>query len=139
MTNSTEAIERQLIIEAPQEKVWQSLTDPEKLSQWFGQSAQFELKPKSIGHFGWDNHGTFAMRIENVQPKTYFAWRWMAKKDTPFDKDQTTLVEWKLKPLASNKTELIMIESEFKSPDSRSDNVGGWEQELGHLMRYLGE
>lgn len=39
MTNSTEAIERQLIIESSQDKVWQALTDPEKLSQWFGQSA----------------------------------------------------------------------------------------------------
>ena len=115
------------------------VTNHDKLSQWFGQSAQFELEPKSIGYFGWVDHGTFAMRVEQVQPQTYFAWRWMAKKDTPFMKDQTTLVEWKLKALADNRTELIMIESEFKSAESHKDNVGGWEQELGHLTGYLGE
>jgi uncharacterized protein YndB with AHSA1/START domain len=139
MTQSTQAIERTLIIESPQNKVWQALTDPKKLSQWFGQSASFTLEPKSIGHFGWDDHGTFAMRIEHIQPQSYFAWRWMAQKDTPFVKDQTTLVEWHLKALSPNKTELTMKESEFKSPESRSDNVGGWKQELGHLVEYLGE
>jgi uncharacterized protein YndB with AHSA1/START domain len=137
MKNSTEAIKRQLTIESSQDKVWQALTDPKKLSQWFGQSAEFKLEPKSIGHFGWDNHGTFAMRIEKVLPKSYFSWRWMAKKDRPFNKDQSTLVEWKLKPLEPNKTELIMKESGFKSPESRTDNVGGWKEELGHLMSYV--
>jgi uncharacterized protein YndB with AHSA1/START domain len=68
MTNSTQAIERQLIIESSQEQVWQAHTDPEKLFQWFGQSAQFELEPKSIGYFGWVDHGTFAMRVEHSQP-----------------------------------------------------------------------
>lgn len=59
----------------------------------------------------------------------------MAKKDTPFVKDQTTLVEWKLKSLTPNKTELIMIESEFKSPESRNDNDGGWNHELKDLKK----
>ena len=139
MTNSTQAIERLIIIESSQDQVWQALTNPEKLSQWFGQSAQFKLEPKSIGHFGWDNYGTSAMRIEKIQPQTYFAWRWMAKKDIAFVKDQTTLVEWKLKPLTPKKTELTMRESEFKSPESRSDNVDGWKQELGHLVGFLAE
>ena len=137
MTNKIEAIERQLIIESSQNKVWEALTNPDKLSQWFGQNAKFTLEPKSIGHFGWDNHGKFAMRIEQIQPKSYFAWRWMAKKDTPFDIDQTTLVEWKLKSLAPDKTELYMKESGFKSPESRVDNDSGWNQELDHLQELL--
>lgn len=136
MTNSN-AIERKLILKASQKQVWEALTNPKKLSQWFGQSAEFELLSGCIGHFGWDNHGKFAMRIEQVQPNSYFAWRWMAKKDAPFDKDLATLVEWKLKLIAPNQTELYMIESGFKSPDSRSENVDGWNQELDHLQKFL--
>ena len=137
MTNSIEAIERTLIIDSAQNEVWEVLTNPVKLSQWFGQSAEFKLEPGSIGSFGWDDHGTFAMRIEQVEPQDFFSWSWMSEKSTPFDQNLTTLVEWKLKSLTPNKTELYMKESGFKSPESRSDNVGGWNQELEHLLVFL--
>lgn len=137
MTHETRKIERKLTLKAPQSKVWDALTDPENLGQWFGQNAHFELTPKSMGWFEWQEHGKFFMRIEAFDPKNYFAWRWMSEKDVVFDKSKTTLVEWNLTPLASGGTTLIMTESGFLTPKSRNDNVEGWQEELDHLQTFL--
>ncbi len=137
MTHETRNIERTLTLKSSQEKVWLAITDPDSIGQWFGESAEFELKAGALGWLGWEHHGQFAMRVEAVEPMTYFAWRWMRFKDIPFSEDESTLVEWRLTALPEGGTELLLIESGFKSPESRQDNVGGWQEELEHLQTFL--
>ncbi len=137
MSNNTAAIERQLTIQAPIAKVWAALTDPKQVSQWFGETADFEPKPQAIGWLGWEQRGQFAMRIEEVKPQSVFSWRWMADKDVPFKEEDSTLVEFHLTALSNNETHLSLRESGFKTPESRAENVGGWKEELGHLLAYL--
>ncbi len=137
MSDKTQCIERTLILKSTIDRVWDAITNPEQLSQWFGQTAQFTLKQGNIGHFGWDEHGSFAIRIEKVTPKTLFSWRWMPKKDEPFEEKGSTLVEWKLKPIANGGTELYLKESGFLSEQSHQDNIGGWKEELQHLLDFL--
>ncbi len=137
MTHETRKIERKLTLQSSQSEVWKAITDPDSMSQWFGESAAFELKAGALGWLGWERHGQFAMRIEAVEPKTYFAWRWMRFKEIAFSEDESTLVEWRLSALPSGGTELLMTESGFKTPESRSDNVGGWQEELTHLQSFL--
>ncbi len=137
MTHETRKIERKLTLLSSQTEVWEAITKPENIEQWFGESAEFELKAGSLGWLGWEDHGQFAMRVESVNPESYFAWRWMRFKDIAFCEDESTLVEWQLTALPDGGTELLMTESGFKSPESRSDNVGGWLEELSHLQTFL--
>lgn len=137
MTHETRKIERKLTLQSNQSEVWEAITNPQSIGQWFGESAEFELNAGAVGWFGWEQHGSFAMRVEAVEPKTYFAWRWMRFSDTPFNEDDSTLVEWHLAALPDGGTELMMRESGFKTPASRKDNVGGWQEELAHLQKFL--
>ncbi len=137
MTNNTAAIERQLTIEAPIAKVWAAITDPKQVSQWFGETAEFEPKPQALGWFGWQQHGQFALRVEQVEAPTRFAWRWMADKDVPFNEQDSTLVEFHLTAIDNQSTLLSLRESGFKTPESRQDNVGGWAEELADLLHFL--
>lgn len=41
-------IEKTLTLKSSIDEVWEAITNPECLSQWFGQSAEFTLIPGSI-------------------------------------------------------------------------------------------
>jgi len=137
MSHETRKITRRLTLKSPLEKVWQAITDPVQMSQWFGDTADFELQKGHEGWLGWEQHGQFALRIEAVEPMTYFAWRWMRHPDEAFAESQSTLVEWHLTAQPDGGTELSLIESGFKTPESRADNVHGWQEELEHLQNHL--
>ncbi|VAW45732.1 hypothetical protein MNBD_GAMMA02-779 [hydrothermal vent metagenome] len=131
------AIERRITIKAPIANVWDALTQAEQVAKWFGQTAQFEAKIGALGWFGWQDHGQFAMRIETTEPNTLFAWRWMADKDVPFSVDNSTLVEWQLRSIDKKTTSVILQESGFKTPSSRSDNASGWTEELADFEDHF--
>lgn len=132
-----DAIERRLELDAPPERVWQALTDPGELSRWFGDSAELDLRPGGEGFFGWETHGRFAVRVDVVEPTKRLAWRWTHKRDSPFDPERSTLVEWTLTPRPGGGTVLELRESGFKEAKHRGENVEGWTQELGELVELL--
>jgi len=131
------SIDKEIHFKADIDRVWQAITSPEEVGQWFGQKASFELRAGSIGWFRWDKYGQFTMRVEVVEPKNYFAWRWMANKGEAFDESASTLVEWRLRSTRDGGTQLQLRESGFRSPASREDNVGGWKAELQDLTTFL--
>ena len=47
MTTTTvpDRIERELLLSHPIEKVWAAITEPAQLVQWFGQTAEVDLRP----------------------------------------------------------------------------------------------
>ena len=134
MNNS---IERHITVQASIDTVWNALTQADQVSKWFGQTAQFELKVGATGWFGWQDYGQFAVRIEHIEPCSYFAWRWMAEKDVPFKLEDSTLVEWRLQAIDDNSTDVILLETGFKTSESHSDNCAGWTEELSDLVNYF--
>ena len=38
-------IEREVMIDAPVDVVWRTITEPEQISQWLAERAELELKP----------------------------------------------------------------------------------------------
>ena len=132
-----EEIERSVELDSKVEDVWRALTDPTEVSGWFGESADFELEVGSVGWFGWEKHGRFAMRVEALDPPNRFAWRWSRDPGTEIDDGVTTLVEWTLIPRADGGTTLKLRESGFVRPEDREMNSGGWTEELQHLRAHL--
>ena len=139
MNDSIDPIVRELNFTTPIEQVWQAITDPQAVAQWFGSSAEFELIEGSLGYFAWQQEceGKFAMRIETISPPRYFVWRWMAKQDVPFDPSSSTLVQWQLSSTEAKGTKLVLTESGFIQAKQRKMNEQGWTEELDDLTRYL--
>ncbi|MDN6353836.1 MAG: SRPBCC domain-containing protein, partial [Corynebacterium sp.] len=82
------AIEADEFIPCPSNRIWEALTDPEELSQWFMSS---DFQPE-VGHeFSIDmgNWGTTKCTVLEVVPQELIRYTW---KNPPLD----TVVTWKL-------------------------------------------
>jgi uncharacterized protein YndB with AHSA1/START domain len=135
ITTTIPAIERQLDFRATPERMWRAITDDSELGAWFGQRAHLELRPGADGWFEWDGHGRVPVRMEVVEPITRLAWRW-GDVGKSVD-DGSTLVEFRLEPLAGGGTRLHLRESGFALEASRWSNTEGWLSELAELAQHV--
>lgn len=137
-----ESIKRTVEFTATVEKVWKALTDAKELSAWFPNAgAEFEATPGYEGWFAWDIEectGSYAVKVERVEPLSFISWRWAREADTPISEAKTTLVEWTLEPMDNGGTRLHMLETGFERDQDRAENVQGWAHELAELVTYLG-
>ena len=140
-------IERETVIDAPVERVWELITQAEHLGRWFGDAgAEIDLRPGGAMALRWTEHGTTRGRVVAVEPHTRFSYRWAPFKDPSGDEPgegNSTLVEFTLQPEGDG-TRLRVVESGFASlatSDARrqqnlKDNTEGWEFETGELRSY---
>jgi uncharacterized protein YndB with AHSA1/START domain len=136
MTGRT--IEKVLHLDAPVERVWTAITDAGELSQWFGDQAEIDLRPGGEAAMTWENHGRYAMRIDEVQPPHRLVWSWVHEPDVDFEAAPFTTVEWVLAETADGGTTLRLKESGFLTDEHQGENDRGWEEELGHLAALVG-
>ena len=140
-------IEREIVIQAPVERVWQLITEGEHLGRWFGDAgAEIDLRPGGALVLRWSEHGTCRGRVVAVEPHTLFSYRWAPFKEPggeePVD-GNSTLVEFQLQPEADG-TRLRVVESGFASLAATDEqraknaeaNTAGWEFETGELREY---
>src|ERR687889_119242 len=78
MAAQTDRIERDIVIAAPLERVWELITSAEHVGRWFGDAgAEIDLRPGGALSFSWRDHGTVHGRVEAVEPPHRFAYRWL--------------------------------------------------------------
>ena len=140
-------IQREIVINAPVERVWQLITAAEHLGQWFGDAgAEIDLRPGGAMVLRWADAGTSRGRVVAVEPRTRFAYRWAPFKDPGGEEPvegNSTLVEFTLHPEGDG-TRLRVVESGFASlatsEQQRAKNVNGnttgWELETAELREY---
>ena len=64
-----EQIEREVVIAAPIERVWATITQPEHVGSWFGDAgAEIDLRPGGAMTITWAKHGTSHAVVERVEP-----------------------------------------------------------------------
>jgi len=143
MTNATipDTIERELVLPYPIERVWTAITDPAELAQWFGDSAEVDLRPGGAATFGWSQYDARGPAVvEVVDPPRRFAFWWVAGEGDTVEIHNRTLVDFTLEP-ADGGTRLRLVESGFAAlADGEKHRVGnteGWTIELGELEAYL--
>jgi uncharacterized protein YndB with AHSA1/START domain len=140
---ATDRIEREILIDAPQERVWTVLTQPEHVAKWFGDSAEMDLQPGGKMSFGWSEHGSHHALVERYEPPGFFSYRWARPAGEPVTQGNSTLVEFTLIPAGSS-TRLLVVESGFASLDASEaerdtaveENTTGWRAELDELRDY---
>ena len=139
-------IERDVVIEAPIERVWALITESEHFGTWFADStAEIDLRPGGAIEMSWEEHGTVRARVERVEPPRLFSYRWANAVDAEPVEGHSTLVEFTL-AAEGDATRVRVVESGFASLDTseedrrrqHDDNTTGWGIELGHLVAHAG-
>lgn len=134
-------VTRTLTIEAPRHRVWEAITVPELIAEWFGDTATLELRPGGTGTFGWDDWGDFRLVVDEIDEPNSFSFRWARDKDVDPVAGNSTLVRFTLSDHPGG-TELTVVETGWEELDGDVDaamkgNVDGWREELDELVAFL--
>jgi uncharacterized protein YndB with AHSA1/START domain len=148
--DSTDRIEKRVLIRAPRARVWRALTDADQFSAWFGVkmkgpfTAGAHLRGR-ITHPGYEQF-PFEITIERVEREKLFSWRWHPHAIDPkvdYSTEPTTLVVFELAD-APEGTLLTVVESGFdRVPLSRRleafrGNDRGWATQMAAIEKYVG-
>jgi uncharacterized protein YndB with AHSA1/START domain len=67
---------KEIVLPASRDEVWEALTDPDRLEDWFANTVELDLRPGGGASFGWGNgeerHATFT----EVEPGRRLAFDW---------------------------------------------------------------
>ena len=138
-------IEREIVIDAPVEVVWRTITEPDQISLWFADKVELEVKPGARGYMGFGEQGGPVV-VETVDPPTRFSFRWnhpAGQEPTP---SNSLLVEFTLSSEGEH-TRLRVSESALGSLDRPDlDNARyaeehnpGWGDFLDRLARLVAQ
>jgi uncharacterized protein YndB with AHSA1/START domain len=157
---STDRIQKQVVLHASREKVWNAIADAKQFGTWFGvkldgpfvagQRVTGAIVPTQV------DPEVAAMQkpydglpvewwIERVEPMTVFAFRWhpfAIERDVDYSREPTTLVLFELAD-ADGGTRLTITESGFdqipleRRAKAFTANEGGWTKQLELIGKYL--
>ena len=142
---ASDRIERDIVIQAPVERVWATLTQSQHVAEWFAfAGAEVDLRPGGAVVMRWEKDGTFYARVKEVDPPRFFSYRWaLSAGEQPRD-GNSTLVEFTLREEGSA-TRLRVVESGLAGLDGSgetrarhvAENRAGWDGGLTALREYV--
>ena len=138
-------IEREVVIDAPVEVVWRTITEPEQIRQWFADRVELELEPGGRGLMGFEDRAV-PLVVEAVEPPIRFAFRWNHPAGEEPAAGNSTLVEFTLVG-EDERTRLRVVESGLDLltwPVSDKEHFAdehreGWAMFTDRLARLLAE
>ena len=155
MTDTTTAaqtsdrIEKQIVLDAPRGRVWRAITDAREFSAWFGvvlntsftPGATVEGKLKSKAY----EHVTLTFQVEAMEPEHRFSFRWhpyAIEAGVDYSSEPMTLVTFTLDELPAG-TRLTVVETGFDAiPASRrakafASNSSGWTAQVENIRKHV--
>lgn len=150
MTQSTDRIERKVLLKAPRARVWRALSNAEEFGSWFGvklQGKTFAPGQRTHGQISYPGYEylVFEVWIERMEPQRLLSWRWhpaAIEKDVDYSAEPTTLVTFELAD-ADGGTLLTVVESGFDNvpPHRRLGafrmNSEGWEEQMKRIEQHV--
>lgn len=142
------SIEREIYVEAPPEVVFDVVSRPEHVRQWWPDDARYEPTPGSTGEivFGDPNAGggVAAFTVVDVRPPRLFSFRWAHTAGEVAGEGNSLLVTFDLTPSAGG-TLLRMTETGFREmgweaavlEQQYREHVAGWDHFLPRLLPYV--
>jgi uncharacterized protein YndB with AHSA1/START domain len=132
-------VRRELVVEAPLERVWRAIIEADELVRWFPDKiAEVDPRPGGAIRIEWQDGEFDDGSIVVVEEPSRFAFRWHG---AGFDSPETR-VEFTLEAV-EGRTRVVVVESGFsRVPEEKratawQDNDGGWAKELGELKAFL--
>ena len=142
-------IEREIHIDAPPDVVYEVITTPEHIAQWWGFEAEFPAVPGGEGRMTRpvrDGRGQLVVPISVVEADAprRFVFRWVHPEDQPAMPENSFLVTFELEP-AGGGTLLRLTEAGFREVGWEAatleayyrDHSAGWDQHLPSLAAYV--
>jgi uncharacterized protein YndB with AHSA1/START domain len=103
-------IEREIVIEAPIEVVWRTVTEPEQLSRWFADRVDLVVEAGAHGYLQFADQGGPVV-VETVDQPTRFSFRWNHPAGTDPVPGNSMLVEFTLTSEGAERTRLKVTET----------------------------
>lgn len=141
-------IEREIYIEAAPEVVFDVVSKPEHVQQWWPDDAAYDPTPGSTGEivFGDRSAGgtAVAFTVVDARPPESFSFRWTHPSDQSAAPGNSLLVRFDLVPSGGG-TRLTMTESGFRAmgwevallEQQYREHVMGWDFYLPRLVAYV--
>jgi uncharacterized protein YndB with AHSA1/START domain len=80
-------IRREIVLPAPREEVWEALTEPERLADWFANDVDLDLRPGGGASFRWSNGECRTATVTEVDPERRLAFEWDDEGEVAFTLD----------------------------------------------------
>ncbi|AZD30778.1 SRPBCC family protein [Pseudomonas chlororaphis] len=149
--NSSDRIERKILLKAPRARVWAALADAEAFGSWFGvvlAGQRFVVGQRTRGQITYPGyeHLVWDVLVERLEPEHLFAFSWHPYAVEPgvdYSGEPSTLVQFELEDLDGG-TLLRVVESGFDGipPERRLKafrmNSRGWDEQMNNIETYLG-
>jgi uncharacterized protein YndB with AHSA1/START domain len=144
-TTLQDTIEREVTIRASKERIYNAITDPSQLVNWFPDAVEGKVEVGEQPVFDFGKYGKTQVYIAAADPFDYFAYRWTSHNEHTTDSlgdvlsRANTLVEFRLTETPDG-TVVRVTESGFsKLPQAVAekafeDNSGGWTFMLDRLV-----
>ena len=136
-------IEREVMIDAPAEVVWRTVTEPDQMSQWFADRVDLVVEPGAHGYMAFGDQGGPVV-VETVDPPTRFSFRWNHPHGEEPVVGNSMLVEFTLTPEDDEHTRLRVVEAvtSYAIGPMRTWTLcrgapGGWAEYLDRLAGVL--
>lgn len=88
-------VKREIVLPSPREEVWEALTDPERLEDWFANEVELDLREGGGATFRWANGEERHATVTEVDPERRLAFEWEEEGEVAFtladDADGTRL------------------------------------------------
>ena len=134
-------VTRTVHIQAHRSAVWAAITEPELISEWFGDTAQLTLTVGGTGVMGWNEYGEFRLVVEEIDEPNTFAFRWARETNSDPVNGNSTLVRFTLGD-EDGGTRLTVLETGWEDYEGdvvsgMKENTAGWITELDDLVAFL--
>ena len=137
-------IEREVVIEAPPDVVWRTITEPDQMSQWFAKRVDLVVEPGAHGYMDFGDQGGPVV-VETVDPPNRFSFRWNHPLDEEPIVGNSMLVEFTLTAEGDERTRLRVSESghelrdwpETEKQRYADEHREGWGEFFDRLRRLL--
>jgi uncharacterized protein YndB with AHSA1/START domain len=80
-------IRREIVLDAPRDEVWEALTDPDRLAEWFANDVDFDLRPGGGASFRWSNGEERTATVTEVEIERRLAFTWDDEGEVEFTLD----------------------------------------------------
>lgn len=135
-------IERELFVAAPPAVVFDVVSKPEHVQQWWPDEAHYDPSPGSAGEIRFGDHAAALTVVEAAPPRT-FSFRWTHPAGTEPAAGNSLLVTFELTPSRGG-TLIRMTETGFREMGWETavleaqyqDHAHGWDHFLPRLTDY---
>jgi uncharacterized protein YndB with AHSA1/START domain len=145
------SIQREIVIDAPADVVWRTITEPAQIERWFFDRVELDVQPGGRGTFAFKGRETgepvtVAIVVETVDAPRRFAFRWGRPTSGTPEPAGSILVDFTLSPEGAERTRLRVVETgldtvgwpEEEKSRYADDHRRGWEEKLGALAALFG-